>query len=86
MLAWLKRKLSFSKGEPRPPVEVEPAAPEPVRRNRQQNIKVSADCAAIFEALARKEGVSKSDFFEDMVEERYERARRQGFEINGSND
>ena len=58
------------------PEEAEPA--EPVRRMKQQNIKASDDCCAIFAALAEAEGISKAVLFEDMVAERYEALRRRG--------
>jgi hypothetical protein len=45
-------------------------------RNRQQNIKASADCMAAFAALADAHGVSKAALFEDMVAERYETLQR----------
>ncbi len=54
---------------------------EPVRRNRQQNIKVSEDCALAFAALAEAQGLSKAALFEDMVAERFEAAQRQGLSL-----
>jgi hypothetical protein len=76
--SWLKRKLKLA--EP-----VEPQASEPVKRDRQQNIKVSRDCSLTFEALAKALGMSKSDLFEDMVADRCERARRRGLKLKISN-
>jgi hypothetical protein len=46
------------------------------QRNRQQNIKASADCMAAFAALADELGVSKAALFEDMVAERFETLRQ----------
>ncbi len=70
--------LSLLKRKPRPPVvaELEPA--EPIRRTRQQNIKVSEDCSVAFAAMAQAQGISKAALFEDMVAERLEVLRRQG--------
>ena len=48
----------------------EPTAEEPLKRDRQQNIKVSEDCSAAFAALAKAHGISKAALFEDMVAER----------------
>jgi hypothetical protein len=78
LLSWLKRKLKLSK-------PVNRQASEPVKRDQQQNIKVSRDCALAFEALAKALGTTKSDLFEDMVAERYERARRRGLKLKISN-
>lgn len=55
--------------------------PEPGRRVRQQNIKASEDCCALFDALARALGMTKADLFQDMVVERYETLQRQGIQI-----
>ena len=70
--------LSLLKRKQKPPAQTELAAPEPVRRNRQQNIKVSEDCSVAFAALAEAEGMSKAALFEDMVAERLELLQRQG--------
>ncbi|MGO9475852.1 MAG: hypothetical protein ACLPWS_20965 [Rhodomicrobium sp.] len=80
MLALLKRK-------PKPPVMiVPPQAVEPaVRRNKQQNIKVSEDCSVAFAALAEAYGLSKAALFEDMVAERLETARGQGLALKIAN-
>jgi hypothetical protein len=59
-------------------------AEPPVRRNRQQNIKVSEDCAVAFAALSEAYGLSKSALFEDMVAERLEAAQRQSLALKGS--
>ena len=56
----------------------QPAVEPPVRRNRQQNIKVGEDCSAAFAALAEAQGISKAALFEDMVAERLETLRRSG--------
>ena len=61
---------------------VEPAEePEPVRRIKQQNIKASEECCALFDALARAQGMTKADLFEDMVVERQETLLRQGIQL-----
>jgi hypothetical protein len=57
----------------------EPA--ETARRMKQQNIKASADCCALFDALARALGMTKADLFEDMVAERFETLQRQGVKV-----
>jgi hypothetical protein len=69
----------------KPPAKIERPAPEPARRNRQQNIKVSEDCSFAFTALAEAQGISKAALFEDMVAERLETAQRQGFELKITN-
>ena len=82
MLSFLKRRT-----EPETPVVPLPALPAPqeadadARRNRQQNIKVSDDCAAAFAALAKTEKISKAALFEDMVVERLEVLRRRGVKV-----
>ncbi len=73
--------LSLLKRKPKPPAMIEQPATEPVRRNRQQNIKVSEDCSVAFAALAEAHGISKAALFEDMVAERFEAARRQGVNL-----
>ena len=83
--------LSLLKWKPKPPALVVPAPADPVeaqpaesvRRERQQNIKVSEDCSAAFAALAKAQGMSKAALFEDMVAERLEAMRRRGFEFGG---
>jgi hypothetical protein len=75
--------LSFLKRKPEPTSEaVAPIEPprtaETVRRGRQQNIKVSPDCAATFAAIAEAQGFSKAALFEDMVAERLEKLERDG--------
>ena len=54
---------------------------EPVRRIKQQNIKASEDCCALFNALAKAQGMTKAELFEDLVAERLESLRRQGVEL-----
>jgi len=80
--------LSILKRKPKPPVVImQPHSAEPlVRRNRQQNIKVSEDCSIAFAALAEAQGISKAALFEDMVAERLETLRRQGFALKIAND
>jgi hypothetical protein len=51
------------------------------RRNRQQNIKVSDDCAAAFAAMAKALGLSKAALFEDLVAERLDELQRRGVRI-----
>ena len=58
-----------------------PDDPAPVRRAKQQNIKASEDCCALFDALAKALKMTKADLFEDMVVERYEAVRRQGVQV-----
>jgi hypothetical protein len=53
-----------------------------VRRARQQNIKVSEDCAAAFAAIAEAQGFSKAALFEDMVAERLQQLERQGMKVS----
>ncbi|MEJ2228565.1 MAG: ribbon-helix-helix protein, CopG family [Alphaproteobacteria bacterium] len=57
-------------------------APQPAaKRNRQQNIKVSDDCAAAFAAMAKALGLSKAALFEDLVAERLDELQRRGVRI-----
>lgn len=53
------------------------------RRKRQQNIKVSEDCQAAFEGLAKALGVSRASLFEDMVAERLEALDKEGVKSGG---
>ncbi len=73
--------LSLLKRKPKLPAKIELPVGEPVRRNRQQNIKVSEDCSLAFAALAEAQGISKAALFEDMVAERFETAQRRGLEL-----
>jgi hypothetical protein len=75
--------LSLLKRKSKLPPKAELPAPELVRRNRQQNIKVSEDCSVAFATLAKAQGISKAALFEDMVAESLETTQRQGvkFEI-----
>ena len=74
--------LSFLKRKPEPAADTEPQTlVEPAKRNCQQNIKVSADCAAHFAALAKAQGMSRAQLFEDMVAERLEELQRRGVKI-----
>ena len=54
----------------------------PAPRARQQNIKVSGDCAAAFAAIAAAQGFSKAALFEDMVAERLQQLERQGVKLS----
>jgi len=88
--------LSLLKRKPKPPVEVEPLAiiecpipasepefaVEPMRRMKQQNIKVTEDVGVAFDAIAKALGISKAALFEDMVAERLEALRLQGIELS----
>jgi hypothetical protein len=79
MLSFLKRKP-----EPSMPVEAMPVLPAPhpaAKRNRQENIKVSDDCAAAFASMAKALGMSKAALFEDLVAERLEALQRRGVKI-----
>lgn len=84
------RSLLIWKREPEAPapvIEVEPveletvAEAEPVRRIRQQNIKASNDCCATFAALAKAQGITKAELFEDMVAARLDELQRQGVRV-----
>ncbi len=68
--------LSILRWKPKLPVKVEHGTLEPLKRNRQQNIKVSEDCSVAFAALAEAHGLSKAALFEDMVAERLEMAQQ----------
>jgi len=74
--------LSFLKRKPEAPVQTETRASPPVRRQRQQNIKVSEDCAATFAAIAEAQGFSRAALFEDMVAERLQQLEQQGVKLN----
>ncbi len=78
MLSWLKRKLKWGEPDDR-------QASEPGKRDRQLNVKVSKDCLVVFAALAAAQDLSKAALLEDMVTERYERARRRGVKLKISN-
>jgi hypothetical protein len=61
---------------------IEPAEePEPVRRDKQQNIKASEDCSLAFAAIAKALCMTKAELFEDMVVERLENLRRHGVNV-----
>ena len=74
--------LTFLKRKPEAPMQIEQRGVPPVRRARQQNIKVSKDCAAHFAAIAAAQGFSKAGLFEDMVEERRQLLERQGVKLS----
>ena len=79
--------LSFLRRKPEPMPEaaapIEPlCSAEPIRRVRQQDIKVSDDCAAAFAAIAEAQGFSKAALFEDMVAERLQQLERQGVKLS----
>ena len=73
--------LSLWKRKPAPVPEA-PRQDDAARRNRQQNIKVSDDCAATFAALAKELGISKAALFEDMVAERLDALQRRGVKVD----
>jgi hypothetical protein len=73
--------LSLWKRKPEPQAELPRPAAETARRDRQQNIKVSEDCSALFAALAEAQGISKAALFEDMVAERLETLQRRGVKV-----
>jgi hypothetical protein len=80
MLSFLKRKP-----EPTPEAQAQietPCLAPPIRRARQQNIKVSDDCAATFAAIAEAQGFSKAALFEDLVAERLQQLERQGMKLS----
>ncbi len=67
-------------------VEIEPVRKtesdaEPVRRDKQENIKASEDCKAMFAALAKARGMSKAELFEDLVAGHLEELQRQGVRV-----
>ena len=88
--------LSLLKRMAKPPVEEEPLAliecpipapepelpVEPMRRMKQQNIKVTEDVGIAFDAIAKALRISKAALFEDMVAERLEALRLQGIELS----
>ena len=88
--------LSLLKRKPKATVEEEPVAliecpipapepglaAEPMRRMKQQNIKVTEDVGVAFDAIARALRISKAALFEDMVAERLEALRLQGIELS----
>ena len=54
--------------------EIEPVVVLPddqvKKRNKQKNLKATAECLTIFSECARVQGVTESALFEDMVAER----------------
>jgi hypothetical protein len=73
--------LSLLKRKPKAPAKAKLPSPAPLRRNRQQNIKVTGDCSVAFAALAAAQGLSKAALFEDMVAERLETLQGQGMKL-----
>ncbi len=69
---WKRRPLSLARAASTP--SVEPSG----RRNKQKNLKASADCIAAFAAIARASSISEAALFEDMVAERLEQLTTQG--------
>ena len=74
--------LTFLKRKPEAPMQIEQRGVPPVRRARQQNIKVSDDCAATFAAIAAAQGFSRAALFEDMVAERLQQLEQQGVKLS----
>ena len=52
------------------------------RRNKQKNLKASADCIAAFAAIAQASHISEAALFEDMVAERLEVLAKQGVKLD----
>jgi hypothetical protein len=52
--------LSLWKRKPEPQTALPRPTADAVKRDRQQNIKVSEDCSALFAALAEAQGISKA--------------------------
>lgn len=50
-------------------------------RDKQLNLKVSADCKAVFVAMVKALETTNSDFFEDLVAGRLEDLERQGVKV-----
>jgi hypothetical protein len=74
--------LSLFKPKPKSAVHAGPQNAEAVKRDRQQNIKVSQDCSVAFAALAKAQGLSRAALFEDMVAERLALLERQGLKLD----
>ena len=51
------------------------------KRSKQLNLKVTEDCLAAFEALAKALLATKADLFEDMVAARLDEAEQQGITL-----
>ena len=85
MLSLFRHKPKLATGQL--PLQAEPVehleleSAEPVRRVKQQNIKASEDCCETFAKIARAQGMTKAELFEDMVAERLEALRRQGVSV-----
>jgi hypothetical protein len=62
------------------PHESAPVALEapPARRDRQKNIKATAACLAVFEALMKAQELGAADLFEDLVAERQAKLMEEG--------
>ncbi|MGB0085332.1 MAG: hypothetical protein WBP94_08185 [Rhodomicrobiaceae bacterium] len=74
--------LSLWKRKPEPVAKtIAQTTSEPAKRNCQQNIKVSKDCATHFVALAKAQGMSRAELFEDMVAARLEELQRSGMKV-----
>ncbi len=85
MLSFLKRRPELeTPGEPALALPALQETDPDARRNRQQNIKVSEDCAAAFAALAKALCISKAALFEDLVAERLETLQRRGVKVEVS--
>jgi len=73
--------LSLLRRKAKPTASIQDKTSAPLRRRKQQNIKVSGDCALAFAALSKAEGLSKAALFEDMVAERLESVQRRGVKL-----
>jgi hypothetical protein len=67
---WLGNGKTETQATPAPAVE--PAAEPVAPRDRQKNLKASAQCLAAFGAIAKAEGLSEAALFEELVAERYD--------------
>ncbi len=83
MLSLFRTKpKAVQQAEPVETIECRKAEPaEPVRRAKQQNIKASEDCCETFAKIAKAQGMTKAELFEDMVAERLEVLQRRGAEL-----
>jgi len=64
----LQKWLGNGKAQAQAAPAAEPVAP----RDKQKNLKASAQCLAAFGAIAKAEGLSEAALFEELVAERYD--------------
>ncbi len=69
---WLGNGKTETQATPAPAPAVEPAAEPVAPRDKQKNLKASAQCLAAFSAIAKAEGLSEAALFEELVAERYD--------------